>query len=488
MSHFAILLPPPCTNASLHLGHLSGVYIPGDVYARYLSLKGHDVLTICGADQNNTYTKAKADALSLSFDETKKSFADKIEEALEQAGIRIDAYENTDTDLHRSIARDIVKRLRADDIVRIQPEPRFHCSHCDLDICDTEVTGICGRCGAGAECGICENCNTFIYDRFLLEAKHKACEKPCHTVERKVLTFDLDACKDRFRDLVLQSHWDPRLKYKVLEYLSRGQSEHLVMTNAFPGGIEIDDPELEARHLGIWFEATWNLFTGLAACFECGLDGVLEKLNEDDYKLVPFMGQDTEFCYSVGLSAVLLGLGYEQVYDQVVIQRFVKLDGSKFSSSRNHVIFLDELTKDIPVDVIRLYSLSVLLPYFEDDNNFVRGDLRKLNEEFRNFQERVAELAKGSPREMPRSLSSENARKHLEQYHAAMEGPDFRGAYLSVMGLMDSVKNQADGETLHEDLFCLLLMLKPIMPGLSAELGSELFGEAWPGADFQGIG
>ena len=69
MSRFAILLPPPCTNASLHLGHLSGVYIPGDVYARYLSLQGHDVLTICGSDQNNTYTKAKAEALSISFDE-----------------------------------------------------------------------------------------------------------------------------------------------------------------------------------------------------------------------------------------------------------------------------------------------------------------------------------------------------------------------------------------------------------------------------------
>jgi methionyl-tRNA synthetase len=238
-------------------------------------------------------------------------------------------------------------------------------------------------------------------------------------------------------------------------------------------------------HVAIWFEAIWNCFTGLTVCFDCDLEGVIEKLTEQEFKLVPFMGQDTEFCYTIGLSCVLLGLGYDQVQDQLSIQKFVKLDGMKFSSSRNHVIFLEELAEEVPVDVIRLYSLSILRPYLEDNNNFEVAELKRLNGRVRVLEGRVAEHVKGSPRETPRSLSSEDSRQLLQGYRSSMDALDFRGAYLGIMKLMDSITAQAECPRWYEDLSCLLLMLKPVMPSLSTEMGTQLFGGTWSEVDFE---
>ncbi|MCC2625191.1 MAG: tRNA synthetase class family protein [Burkholderiales bacterium] len=223
----------------------------------------------------------------------------------------------------------------------------------------------------------------------LLQPSHKTCSTTSILKKTKALTLNLLKIKSQLIKLIEASSWDNRLKSKYLEYLSREEIEDIVVSCNYHKGISITINNGNAYPIAIWFEAIWSLFTGLKSIYKKNLKEIITFLNETNSNIVVFMGQDTEFYYALAVSAILLGIGVNNIIYKMSIQRFIKLSGKKFSSSRGHTIFLEELTKKYHIDVVRLYSTAVISPYFANNSDFSIEELDNLNLKVNNFIDKL---------------------------------------------------------------------------------------------------
>ncbi|MCH9769645.1 MAG: class I tRNA ligase family protein, partial [Gammaproteobacteria bacterium] len=363
MNDIIVMLPPPCTNNDLHMGHLAGVYIPGDVYARFMAMQGHKVYMVTGADQNNTYTQSKAKLTNIAFAEAKQYYADKIAQSMRAANIKLDAFVTTNSAVHQAAIEKIVKQLMQNNVAQIQRVNQPYCQYCNQYLCDAEVKGQCRFCFADSDGGICENCNSPIFNYNLLQAEHVLCNHRVVMAPSRVLTLNINKIRQPMQNLISRSNWGKRLKSKYGNYLDSENIASIPMTNHYLHGNSAGIRGVDAGYLAIWHEAIWCGITGLLLIYQFELPELIAHLSENQTQIVSFMGQDTEFYYAIALSATLLGLDVKDFYHRISVQRFIKLNGSKFSSSRNHLIYLRELLEDYPIDIIRLYCLSILNSY-----------------------------------------------------------------------------------------------------------------------------
>lgn len=487
MSQYIILLPPPCTNSDLHMGHLAGAFIPGDVYARYLSMNGHDVKVVCAADQNNTYTELKSQKLKKSFQYTKKFFAQKIKKSLESAKIHLDSFPMTSSQKHNQLAIHVVKKLFDSNLLAIKEVSQLHCDTCDKYVFDTIVRGYCGNCHSKADGAICENCNGPRFNKQLINATHIECHNKTNFKTTRALVLNITQLKSTLTELIDASDWNARLKNKYLEYLSQEEVEDIVMTYHYENGIKIESDSLEAKTLTIWFEAVWSSFTALLEIYDTNLKNLLEKLNSSETYIVPFMGQDTEFYYSVAFSAVLVGLGINKIPKNLSVQRFVKLNGMKFSSSRNHIISIDQLKKTFSIDTIRLYSISILSSFFSNSNDFNIKDLENLSNNFNFFKKRLLSHYAFWKNKSNFLYVHDDICLIIYNYHSAMNDLNFSKVYNEIDNLIQFIIKNNSQTALNIEIGCCLLMLAPIMPDVTKALGQRFYGNQWADLNLQDI-
>ena len=470
MDKYTVLLPPPCTNNNLHMGHLAGVYVPGDIYARFLKMQGHEVLTVCGADQNNTYTELKSQAIGVSFERAKTQYADDIRQSLREAHVHLDAFVHTNTDLHQTHIQTVVKLLMRNKIAEVVSFPQPYCPACQHFLSDAELSGCCNTCGAACDGGICETCNTPVFNSRLSQAQHRLCSTKVIYKETQLLAINLDKVRPKLQCLINNSEWTARLKQRSLEFL-KSVGPFIPLTNHYRQGNSAGTPALDASYLAIWHEAIWSGISGHLISKGERLTDFIDDCNATSRNFISFMGQDTEFYYSIALSAVLLGLGIQPLQHHLIVHRFVKLDGDKFSSSRNHLIYLQTLLKEYSVDVIRLYCLSILYPYEDDENNFIVSDLEKLNTYFKQFVYKLRkQLDHIRYKDQGIKTMSLSTYKLYQQYEYAMQQCAFRDVYQAVMLLMSKIENTVP---ISSDIACWLKMLTPIMPSTAAALQTE---------------
>jgi methionyl-tRNA synthetase len=286
--------------------------------------------------------------------------------------------------------------------------------------------------------------------------------------------------------LISQSKWDTRLKLKYLEYLSREFIENPVISYQYPYGIKITTINAEAKYLTIWFEAIWCLFTGIAVNNNTNLSGVIKILNDPNVTVIPFMGQDTEFYYAIGLSLVMLGLGIQVIPSYISVQRFVKLNGEKFSSSRNHIITLEELLKLYPIDIIRYYSISILKPYLLNNNNFSKEKLADFYEKWRLIENKIYKIVANNSNNIP-SKNENKLKKILINYHNAAEIICFYEMHKAIEKVINILLKEKEDNNLSIEVASLLMMLKPIMPNISESIGIFIYGQKWLSMNFDSV-
>lgn len=480
MAEYLILLPPPCTNSGLHMGHLAGVYIPGDMYARYLLMRGHDVKVVCGADQNNIYTELKSQKIKKSFEYTKNFYADEILKSLKEAGIYVHAFSFTASQQHHKVVKEIVHLLLNNNFLNVKEVDQFYCTFCAEYLCDAAVQGRCGNCYSDSSAAICENCNTPRFNNKLVEAIHTKCGHTAVLKPTTIFVLNIHSVKEIFKYLIDNSYWDDRLKAKYMEYLSREEVEDIVVTNHYEHGIKINHNFLNAKALTIWIEALWSSFTALLEIYETDLQALFSRLRDADIHLIPFMGEDTEFYYAIAFSAVLLGLGIKKIPQNMSVQRFVKLNGKKFSSSQNHIITVEQLREKFPIEIIRLYSISVLMPYFENSNNFIIEDLNKIDEKFNKLKRKMKLHSRLWKKEEDWPAPSIGMLEIINNYDVAMQALYFSEVYKEIIHLIDFILLSDSNTGLNFEIACCLLMLNPIMPTLVEDLGGSFYGAQWP--------
>ena len=472
--HTTILLPPPCTNNNLHMGHLCGVYIPGDIYGRFLKMQGHKVLTVSGADQNNTYTELKSQLLQKSFDATKQLYAAQIHQSLQQANVDLDEFVYTDSNVHKKNIQSIVHLLMKNDAAEIINYVQPYCACCQVFLSDHELAGFCSSCDSSCDGGICEVCSAPIFNTKLVRAVHRACNSNVTFTKTKLLAIKLRELMPKLTQCISDSSWSPRLKQRSYELLSQLNGV-IPLTNHYPKGNAAGVAKLDAAFLTIWHEAIWGGISAHLINGQITLNDFITNCNQQGRRFVSFMGQDTEFYYSIALSAVLLGLGIQPLRHHVVAHRFIKLDGQKFSSSRNHLIYLQDLLKTYPLDIIRLYSLSILYPYENDENDFILTDLAQLNSYFNKFVEQILVQQKDTihQHDFSKKSYSPSTKKLNQQYVTAMYACNFREVYQFIMLLMKKMEYSLPTEL---DIKCWLNMLTPIMPSMAVKLRAKLLG------------
>lgn len=478
MDNYIITLPPPCTNSDLHMGHLTGVYILGDIYARYQALNGSNVTTICGADQNNTYTEKKAELIQIKFEDAGELYASKILNSLNLADVKCDTYVRTSLAEHVETVKEIVNILMSNGTLIEKDVEQIYCASCNEFICDTRIGGICANCGYGCDGGICENCSTPVFNLKLLQPSHKTCSTASTLKTTKALVLNLSKVKNQLVGLIEASSWDNRLKCKYLEYLSREEFEEIIVSCNYNKGIKVTADSGNIYSIAIWFEAIWSLFTGLTSVYKKNLTEIIRFLNETNSNIVVFMGQDTEFYYALTVSAILLGLGANSIIHKMSIQRFIKLSGKKFSSSRGHTIFLEELIKKYHIDVIRLYSIAVIEPYFANNSDFSIDDLDILNLKVNTFKNKLLDFKVGFT-EGSHLHELIQLQKQLNHYKIAMANLDYTQVFKIVSNVIDQIIAINVLELSSLDLAIIFFMLKPIMPTLVDEISAKLHFLHW---------
>lgn len=479
MEKYIVLLPPPCTNANLHMGHLAGVYIPADIYAKYLILNGHEAISIGGADQNNTYTYKKALKSKKTFEYTKHYYADIIYNSLVNAGINCSAYIETASQAHIDTVKEIIEILMINKYIEIKKINQYYCDICQEYVVDSFASGTCISCHAVSDAGICENCNTPIFNYKLKNVTHTQCSNPAVLKPTNLALLNIKKLKENLMEFVENSYWESRLKKKYLRYLNKNEEDFITISYGFDQGVKIENFLLDVKSVPIWFEALWTMLTGLKEHYKMSLKKIIEILRKQNFHIVPFMGQDTEYYYTIGLSSVLLAIGANKIPCRFSVQRFIKLNGKKFSSSRNHIIILDELKEKYSIDFIRYYSISILKPYSEDNNNF---NLIKMNNYYIKYQAIIKKICNHvdlwREKKHKKSLSAE-VKKIGKKYCIAMENLKFNQVVQEINNLLKFILININKQSLSLEIASLLCMLKPIMPIISDKLGIFFFSNEW---------
>jgi methionyl-tRNA synthetase len=366
---------PPTPNGDLHIGHMSGPYLRGDICNRYLKLRGVDSYFVTGLDANQSYVVAKARELGQGVEETVAKFSEAMEATLRAGSIEADVF------VHPRRAPWYEARVQAFfqslyDAGRfvVRDEPTFFCESCDCFLFEVYVRGKCPHCGVVALGNSCEECGMANVCQDLVDPACNICgstpvNRPCRR-----MFFPLENYADQLRDYFEAAVLPTRLKalcYRALEDLP-----DIPITNVTDWGIPVPVPGFEGQTIYSWFE----LLPGYMACTEAlqrNDEGAGSCFwDEEDTQVVQFYGFDNGYYHAVFFTALLLAHDPPMhPTDAFVMNEFYRLDGAKFSTSRNHVIWGRDLFAKYPVDAVRFF-LSYTAPEVEQ-TNFTESGFRR---------------------------------------------------------------------------------------------------------------
>lgn len=370
-----IVTPPPTPNGPLHLGHLAGPYIAGDVAARAARADGRDVITICGLDSHQNYVLARAEASGEPPARTIAHYGGLIRQSMTTARIDHDVFLEPSTD---PAYRDGVAMLLAEAVDRkavlIEEVDLSACGACGRVLHHVRVSGRCPRCGSGAAGGTCETCASFLTPADLIRAVSSCCDAVPVDVRRRVPVLRLEDYRDRLAEVWALAALPPRARTLVQRQLAEGLPDVAV---AYPTdwGIPWSHPTVDVdgpadMRVDVWAEM------GLGYLFAVARHLGAPAGNTEDCaaawsevaELWFFLGVDNTFYYSTLIPALLLGAGVGPgVLAGLVVNEFYRLDGAKFSTSRNHAVWAHEFLAGEDPGTVRAYLSYDRPDYYEAD-------------------------------------------------------------------------------------------------------------------------
>jgi methionyl-tRNA synthetase len=399
-ARYTITAALPYTNGPIHIGHLAGVYVPADIYARYLRLTGKDVAFVCGSDEHGVAISMKAKKEGISPKEVIDTYDGIIRKSFQDFGITFDNYSRTSREIHHKTAGDFFKKLHDQGDFIEETTAQLYDAEADQFLADRFVVGTCPNCGNEEAYGDqCENCGSTLNATDLINPKSTITGSVPTTKETKHWFLPLDKCEDFLREWILIGHksdWKPNVFGQCKSWIDGGLEPRAV-TRDLDWGIPVPVEGGEGKVLYVWFDAPIGYISSTKEWAEREGKDWEPYWKSDDTKLVHFIGKDNIVFHCIIFPAILKAHGDYILPENVPANEFLNLEGNKLSTSKNWAVWLHEYLEEFPnmQDVLR-YTLTANAPETKD-NDFTWKDFQARNNNelvaiFGNFINRVVVL------------------------------------------------------------------------------------------------
>ena len=397
---YTITAALPYTNGPIHIGHLAGVYVPADIYARFLRLTGNDVAFVCGSDEHGVAISMKAKKEGITPQEVIDKYDGIIRESFQDFGITFDNYSRTSRDIHHKTAGDFFKKLHDQGDFIEETTAQLYDAEADQFLADRFVTGTCPNCGFEEAYGDqCENCGSTLNATDLINPKSTVSGAIPTLKETKHWFLPLDRYEDFLKEWILVGHksdWKPNVYGQCKSWIDDGLKPRAV-TRDLDWGIPVPVKGGEGKVLYVWFDAPIGYISSTKEWAAREGKDWEPYWKADDTKLVHFIGKDNIVFHCIIFPAILKAHGDYILPENVPANEFLNLEGNKLSTSKNWAVWLHEYLQEFPdmQDVLR-YTLIANAPETKD-NDFTWKDFQARNNNelvaiFGNFINRVVVL------------------------------------------------------------------------------------------------
>ena len=397
---YTITAALPYTNGPIHIGHLAGVYVPADIYARYLRLTGNDVAFICGSDEHGVPITIKAKKEGVTPQDIVDKYHAIIKQSFVDFGITFDNYSRTSAKIHHDTASEFFKTLYDKNEFVEEVSEQLYDAEANQFLADRFVVGTCPKCGNEEAYGDqCENCGSSLNATDLINPKSAITGNVPTLKETKHWFLPLNKYENFLKEWILKGHkkdWKSNVYGQVKSWIDDGLRPRAV-TRDLDWGIPVPVKGGEGKVLYVWFDAPIGYISSTKEW------AAREGKNWEDYwkdentKLVHFIGKDNIVFHCIIFPAMLKAEGSYILPDNVPANEFLNLEGKKLSTSKNWAVWLPDYLVDFPnqQDVLR-YALTANAPETKD-NDFTWKDFQARNNNelvaiFGNFINRVAVL------------------------------------------------------------------------------------------------
>lgn len=368
----------PYANGPVHIGHLAGVYVPADIYVRYLRLKGEDVVFVGGSDEHGVPITIKAKKEGVTPQDIVDRYHKIIKESFDGLGISFDVYSRTTSKIHAKTASDFFKKLYDKGEFVEKTTMQYYDEEAHQFLADRYIVGTCPHCGNTRAYGDqCEACGTSLNATDLIDPKSAITGNVPVLRETKHWYLPLDKWEPRLRQWILEEHkeWRPNVYGQCKSWLDLGLQPRAVSRD-LDWGVPVPVEGAEGKVLYVWFDAPIGYISNTKEL----LPDDWEKYWKDkDSRIVHFIGKDNIVFHCIIFPAMLMADGSYQLPDNVPANEFLNLEGDKISTSRNWAVWLNEYLEDLPgkQDVLR-YVLTANAPETRD-NDFTWKDFQARN-------------------------------------------------------------------------------------------------------------
>lgn len=367
----------PYANGPVHIGHLAGVYIPSDIYVRYLRLKGEDVISVCGSDEHGVPITIKARQEGVSPQDIVDKYHNIIKSAFSGLGISFDIYSRTSSPMHHKTASDFFRTLYEKGEFIEQTTEQYYDPEAKQFLADRYITGTCPHCQNERAYGDqCEKCGSTLNATDLINPKSAITGSEPIMKETRHWFLPLDKHEPMLRKWILEGHkeWKPNVYGQCKSWIDMGLQPRAVSRD-LDWGIPVPVEGAEGKVLYVWFDAPIGY---ISATKELTSDW--EKYwKDEETKMVHFIGKDNIVFHCIVFPAMLDAHGGYILPENVPANEFLNLEGDKISTSRNWAVWLHEYLEEFPgkEDVLR-YVLCANAPEAKD-NDFTWKDFQARN-------------------------------------------------------------------------------------------------------------
>lgn len=386
----------PYANGPVHIGHLAGVYIPADIYTRYLRLKDEDVIMIGGSDEHGVPITIKAKAEGVTPQDIVDRYHTIIKDSFEELGISFDIYSRTTSDIHKKTASDFFKKLYDKGEFIEKTSMQYYDEKANQFLADRYIVGTCPHCKNEHAYGDqCEACGSSLNATDLIDPHSAITGNKPILKETKHWYLPLDKWEPKLRQWILEEHkeWKPNVYGQCKSWLDMGLQPRAVSRD-LDWGVPVPVEGAEGKVLYVWFDAPIGYISNTKELLPDTWEDYWKK---KDTRIINFIGKDNIVFHCIVFPAMLMADGTYQLPENVPANEFLNLEGDKISTSRNWAVWLHEYLKEFPgkQDVLR-YVLTANAPETKD-NDFTWKDFQARNNNelvaiFGNFVNRALVL------------------------------------------------------------------------------------------------
>ena len=374
----------PYANGPVHIGHLAGVYVPADIYARYLRLKGQNVLYVCGSDEHGVPVTIRARKEGITTQQVVDRYHELIKRSFADFGISFDIYSRTTSDIHHKFASDYFRKLYDEGKFVEQVTEQFYDPETGHFLTDRNIRGECPHCHSlGAYGDQCEKCGSTLSPEELINPYNAETGNPLVKRPTSHWYLPLDQYQQWLEQWILEQHkeWRPNVYGQCKSWLDGGLRPRAV-TRDLEWGIPVPVEGAEGKVLYVWFDAPIGYISNTKELCDAQPEkyGKWETWWKDpSTRLIHFIGKDNIVFHCIVFPAMLKADGSYILPDNVPSNEFLNLEGDKISTSRNWAVWLNEYLDDFPgkQDVLR-YVLTANAPETKD-NDFTWSDFQARN-------------------------------------------------------------------------------------------------------------